>query len=287
MHGGFQDWADGVVHPNLINSVKLGVNQRTGRLFSMEHIRRGRMRMLAMGGVPGRSPAVVCRINNVGNTAAWVDDSSWIFYTRLDDALRPAGLRARNVDDPGSGVMLHSGDDKRCSIVMYASGGHVFSLSSAPEMSEGAEYRTGADGTWIRNVSTNRSCGSLHRVLAVDERDGTQHYLVRHLDSAGVQILSWTNKRDLNTSVSTVKWSRVFGDTSGTALTDVYVAPNYIIIGMHVDAPPKVGVIDMSFAGGIFMAGPDGGADDLVRVHVVNANEDGSAFRIAPEYYMR
>ena len=84
MHGDFQDWVDEVVHPDLVNSVKLGVNRRTGRLFSIEHIGRGRMRMLVMDGAPGRSPAVVCRIDNVGSTAAWADDSNWIFYTKLD-----------------------------------------------------------------------------------------------------------------------------------------------------------------------------------------------------------
>ena len=287
MHGDFQDWVDEVVHPDLVNSVKLGVNRRTGRLFSIEHIGRGRMRMLVMDGAPGRSPAVVCSIDNVGSTAAWADDSNWIFYTKLDDALRPAELWARNVDDPGSEIMLHSEDDKRCGIVVYANGGHVFSLSSTPEVSESAEYRIGADGAWIRNVLINRSCGLLHRVFAVDERDGTRRYLVRHLDSAGVQILSWANERDLDASVCIAKWSRVFGGTPGTALTDVYVVSNHIVVGMRADALPKVGVIDMSSAGDIFIVGPDGDADDLVGVRVVDADEDGSALRVALEYYTR
>ena len=43
----------------------------------------------------------------------------------------------------------------------------------------------------------------------------------------------------------------------------------------------------MSSAGDIFIVGPDGDADDLVGVRVVDADEDGSALRVALEYYTR
>ena len=287
MHGDFQEAVDEVVHPNLVNSVKLGANRRTGKLFSIEHVGRGRMRMLVMDGSPGRSPAVVCNIDNVGSTAAWAGDSNWIFYTKLDDALRPAELWARNVDDPRSEIRLHWEDDKRCGIVVYANGGHVFSLSSTPEVSESAEYRMEDDGTWSRNVLINRSRGLLHRVFAADDRGGTRRYLVRHLDSSGDQILSWANECDLDASVGSVKWSRVFGGAPRTVLTDVYVVPNHIVLGMRVNALPRVGVIYMSSPGDVLMVGPDEEDDDLIGVRVVDADEDSSVLRVAFEYYTR
>lgn len=287
MHGDFQEAVDEVVHPDLVNSVKLGANERAGKLFSIEHIGRGRMRMLVMESSPGRSPVVTCNIDNVGSTAAWAGDSNWIFYTRLDDTLRPAELWARNVDDPRSEIRLHREDDKRYGIVVYANRGHVLCLSSTPEVSESAEYRMEDDGTWVRNVLIDRSRGLLHRIFAVDEQVGARRYLVRHADPSGDQILSWVNECDLDTNAGTAKWSRVFGSTTRTVLTDVFVVSNHIVLGMRVDALPGVGVIDMRSAGDLFMIRPDGERGDLTGISVVDADEGSSVLRVACEYYTR
>lgn len=272
-----------VLHPNLTNSVTVGIDAHTGRTFFIDHVGGGRMELAVFGDRCSISAPV--RVANVGNTAAWAPIPDWLLHTKLDPTLRPSELWAQSVDGSCRAQSLLNELDPEFGIVVYRTGGRLVSLSSSAARSETAEWNV-RDGHWRMRILIPREAGLLHRIFHLRNENGKPIYLVRHATGTGDHDLSLAPASTLGDGFDPSKWRSVFESTRERTLSDVYVAGRNIILGLRDDALPAVGIMDGCALGPPIIVRPKV-AEDLVSARVVDASPDSPYLRLAFMYYTR
>ena len=200
----------------------------------------------ADGATRGPDPAETVADTYYG--LAWANDNATVFYTRVDDAMRPFQLwRHRLGTDPATDVMVLEEPDERFNLSVGRTKNRAFVVCllqsttcteawvlaaddpggparvverRRPGVEYGVEHHRGPDGTGFFVILTNDEAEDFRLMVAPEAQPGRAH------------------------------WHEVLAHRPGTRLDDVDVFDSWLAVSERLDGEPRVRVVALGAGAG-------------------------------------
>jgi oligopeptidase B len=233
----------------------------------------GRGRAPAAPGTPGEAPEII------GDTyygLAWAKDSATVFYTRVDEAMRPYRLwRHRLGTDPSEDVLVLEEPDERFTLSIGWTKDRVY-VTAAVQSNTTSE-------TWVVPGDDPQAAPR----LVEPRRPGIEYGIEHHAGPDGgpgwFVILTNDAAQDFRLVVAPAgspgrdRWQEVLPHRPGTRVEDVDVFDHWLVVSERSCGEPRIRVVPL--AGGEGRGGESGnvfGGDPLGRSRLIPSAEHPS-----------